>query len=225
MKFTVLLKGSHTVIPLQDSVLTSNYSSVFVKRVSVFWEYFNIREPTTIIRVKTDAGDSDVIIPKGYYTFDSIKLLLERHSVSLTYFKETATCQIESTKSDITIEVRLLTMLGFNRFSNPMILLKGRSLVGDSKVNLNNSLRYVNIHFNLANKSFNINPGGRPSDVITSVTVPTDRSLLGSVASYIDTESKTSIVKGSCNELVFNVRDQDGKPIDIGDVLIEMYLE
>ena len=225
MKFTVLLKGSHTVIPLQDSVLTSNYSSVFVKRVSVFWEYFNIREPTTIIRVKTNAGDSDVIIPKGYYTFDSIKLLLERHSVSLTYFKETATCQIESAKSDIAIEERLLTMLGFNRFSNPMILLKGRSLVGDSKVNLNNSLRYVNIHFNLANKSFNINPGGRPSDVITSVTVPTDRSLLGSVASYIDTESKTSIVKGSCNELVFNVRDQDGKLIDIGEVLIEMYLE
>jgi hypothetical protein len=225
MKFTVSLKGSHTVIPLQDSVLTSNYSSVLVKRVSVFWEYFNIREPTTIIRVKTNAGDSDVIIPKGYYTFDSIKLLLERHSVSLTYFKETATCQIESTKSDITIEERLLTMLGFNRFSNPMILLKGRSLVGDSKVNLNNGLRYVNIHFNLANKSFNINPGGRPSDVITSVTVPTDRSLLGSVASYIDTESKTSIVKGSCSELVFNVRDQDGKPIDIGEVLIEMYLE
>ena len=191
MKFTVSLKGSHTVIPLQDSVLTSNYSSVFVKRVSVFWEYFNIREPTTIIRVKTDA---DVIIPKGYYTFDSIKLLLERHGVSLTYFKETATCQIESTKSDITIEERLLAMLGFNRFSNPMILLKGRSLVGDSKVNLNNGLRYVNIHFNLANKSFNINPGGRPSDV------PTDRPLLGSVASYIDTESKTSIVKGSCSE-------------------------
>ena len=225
MKFTVSLKGSHTVIPLQDSVLTSNYSSVFVKRVSVFWEYFNIREPTTIIRVKTNAGDSDVIISKGYYTFDSIKLLLERHNVSLTYFKETATCQIESTKSDITIEERLLTMLGFNRFSNPMILLKGRSLVGDSKVNLNNGLRYVNIHFNLANKSFNINPWGKPSDVITSVTVPTDRSLLGSVASYIDTESKTSIVKGSCNELVFNVRDQDGKPIDIGEVLIEMYLE
>jgi hypothetical protein len=116
-------------------------------------------------------------------------------------------------------------MLGFNRFSNPMILLKGRSLVGDSKVSLNNGLRYVNIHFNLANKSFNINPKGRPSDVITSVTVPTDRSLLGSVASYIDTESKTSIVKGSCSELVFNVRDQDGKPIDIGEVLIEMYLE
>jgi hypothetical protein len=56
MKFTVLLRGSHTVVPLQNSVLTSNYNSVFVKRVSVFWEYFNIKEQTTLMTVKTDDG-------------------------------------------------------------------------------------------------------------------------------------------------------------------------
>ena len=221
MKFTVLLKGSHTIIQLKDSVLTSNYSSVFMKKVSVFWEFFNISEPTTILKV----GGSDIIIEKGYYTFDSVKLLLERHGVKLTYFKETATCQLESTKNDITIEERLLTMLGFNRFNNPMILLKGRSLTGDSKVDLNNGLRYVNIYSNLVNKTFNINPLGRPSDVITSVTVPTDRPLLGSVAIYIDTESRIPISKGSFNELIFHVMDQNNKPIDIGEVLIEMYLE
>ena len=221
MKFTVLLKGSHTIIPLQDSVLTSNYSSVFMKKVSVFWEFFNISKPTTILKV----GGSDIIIEKGYYTFDSVKLLLERHGVKLTYFKETATCQLESTKNDITIEERLLTMLGFNRFNNPMILLKGRSLTGDSKVDLNNGLRYVNIFSNLVNKTFNINPSGRPSDVITSVTVPTDRPLLGSVVIYIDTESRIPISKGSFNELIFHVMDQNNKPIDIGEVLIEMYLE
>ena len=225
MKFTVLLKGPHTIIPLQNSVLTSNYNSVFMKKVSVFWEFFNISKPTTIIRVKTDAGDSDVIIEKGYYTFDSVKLLLERHGVKLTYFRETATCQLESTKNDITIEERLLTMLGFNRFNNPMILLKGRSLTGDSKVDLNNGLRYVNIYSNLVNKTFNINPLGTPSDVITSVTVPTDRPLLGSVVIYIDTESRIPISKGSFNELIFHVMDQNNKPIDIGEVLLEMYLE
>jgi hypothetical protein len=144
----------------------------------------------------TDDGESDVIIEKGYYTFESIKEVLQRHSVKLTYFKETASCQIEATKHDITIEERLLTMLGFSRFSNPMILLKGRSLTGDSKVDFNNGLRYVNIHCNLASKSYNVNPWGKPSDVITSVTVPTDRPLLGSVASYIDVESRASIVKG-----------------------------
>jgi hypothetical protein len=106
-----------------------------------------------------------------------------------------------------------------------MILLKGRSLTGDSKVDFNNGLRFVNIHCNLASKSYNVNPWGKPSDVITSVTVPTDRPLLGSVVSYIDVESRTSIIKGTCSELVFHMTDQDGKPIDIGEVLIEMYLE
>ena len=192
-----------------------------MKRVSVFWEYFNITRQTTLITTKTD----DVTINKGYYTFSDIKVKLERSDVILTYFKETATCQIEATKHDVTLSKKLQEMLGLIKFTKPMILLKGRSLTGDSKVDFNNGLRFVNIHCNLASKSYNVNPWGKPSDVITSVTVPTDRPLLGSVVSYIDVESRTSIVKGSCSELIFHVKDQDGKPIDIGEVLIEMYLE
>ena len=221
MKFTVLLRGSHTVVPLQNSVLTSNYNSVFVKRVSFFWEYFNITRQTTLITTNTD----DVTIDKGYYTFNDIKVKLERSGVILTYFKETAKCQIETTNYDVTLSKKLQEMLGLRRFTKPMILLKGRSLTGDSKVDFNNDLRFVNIHCNLASKSYNVNPWGKPSDVITSVTVPTDRPLLGSVASYIDVESRNSIIKGTCSELVFHMTDQDGKPIDIGEVLIEMYLE
>jgi hypothetical protein len=45
------------------------------------------------------------------------------------------------------------------------------------------------------------------------------------VAIYIDTESRIPISKGSFNELIFHVMDQNNKPIDIGEVLIEMYLE
>ena len=149
MKFTVLLRGSHTVVPLQNSVLTSNYNSVFVKRVSVFWEYFNITRQTTLITTKTD----DVTIDKGYYTFNDIKVKLERSGVILTYFKETATCLIESKNHDVTLSKKLQEMLGLRRFTKPMILLKGRSLTGDSKVDFNNDLRFVNIHCNLASKT------------------------------------------------------------------------
>ena len=104
-------------------------------------------------------------------------------------------------------------MLGLRRFGDQLVLVKGASTSG------------VNIHCNLANKSYNVSHLGKPSDVITSVTVPTDRSLFGSVVSYIDVESRTSIIKGTCSELIFHVTDQDGKSIDIGEVLIEMYLE
>jgi hypothetical protein len=48
------------IVPLQNSVVTSNYNSVFVKRVAVFWEYFNIKEQTTLLTVKTDDGSVNV---------------------------------------------------------------------------------------------------------------------------------------------------------------------
>jgi hypothetical protein len=61
------------VVPLQNSVLTSNYNSVFVKRVSVFWEYFNIKEQTTLMTVKTDDGSVNVDVDAGYYTLNDMK--------------------------------------------------------------------------------------------------------------------------------------------------------
>jgi hypothetical protein len=60
MKFTVLVRGSHTIVPLQNSVLTSNYNSIFVKKITVFLEFFNIRKQTTIMVVKTDDGPTNV---------------------------------------------------------------------------------------------------------------------------------------------------------------------
>jgi hypothetical protein len=83
MKFTVLLRGSHTIVPLQNSVLTSNYNSVFVKRVAVFWEYFNIRERITLMTVKTDDGPVEVAVYPGYYTFNDMKEKLGKSGVTL----------------------------------------------------------------------------------------------------------------------------------------------
>jgi hypothetical protein len=83
MKFTVFIKGPHTIVPLQNSVLTSNYNSVFVKRVAVFWEYFNIRERTTLMTVKTDDGPVEVAVYPGYYTFNDMKEKLERSGVNV----------------------------------------------------------------------------------------------------------------------------------------------
>jgi hypothetical protein len=65
MKLTVLVRGSHTIVPLQNSVLTSNYNSIFVKKVAVFWEFFNIRKQTTTMVVKTDDGRTNVDVDAG----------------------------------------------------------------------------------------------------------------------------------------------------------------
>jgi hypothetical protein len=225
MKFTVFVKGSHTVVPLQNSILTSNYNSVFVKRVAVFWEYLNIRKQTTLMTVKTDDGSVIVDVDAGYYTLNDMKEKLGRSEVTLTYLRPNARTWIETSKHKVTIKRKLLEMLGLRRFGDQLVSVKCASTGGESRVDFNDGLKFVNIHCNLASKSYNVSHLGKPSDVITSVTVPTDRSLFGSVVSYIDVESKTSIVKGTCSELIFHVTDQDGKSIDIGEVLIEMYLE
>jgi hypothetical protein len=154
-----------------------------------------------------------------------MKEKLERSGVTLTYHHQNARIWIETTKHKVTIKRKLLEMLGLRRFGDQLVLPKGASAGGESRVDFNDGLRFINIHCNLASKIYNINHWGKPSDVITSVTVPTDRSLLGSVADYIDVESRNSIVKGTCSELILHVTDQDGKSIDIGEVLIEMYLE
>ena len=154
-----------------------------------------------------------------------MKEKLERSGVTLTYYHQNARTWIETSKHKVTIKRKLLEMLGLRRFGDQLVLVKGASTGGESRVDFNDGLRFINIHCNLASKSYNVNHWGKPSDVITSVTVPTDRSLFGSVAGYIDVESRTSIVKGTCSELIFHVTDQDGKSIDMGEVLIEMYLE
>jgi hypothetical protein len=67
-------------------------------------------------------------------------------------------------------------MLGLRRFGDQLVLPKGASTGAESRVDINDCLKFVNIHCNLVSKSYNINHWGKPSDVITSVTVPTDRS-------------------------------------------------
>ena len=122
MKFTVFVKGPHIIVALQNSVLTSNYNSVFVKRVTVFWEYFNIRERTTLITVKTDDGPVEVAVYPGYYTFNDMKEKLERSGVTLTYHHQNARTWIETSKHKITIKRKLLEMLGLRRFGDQLVL-------------------------------------------------------------------------------------------------------
>jgi hypothetical protein len=194
MKFTVLIKGSRTIVPLQNSVLTSNYNSALVKKVTVFWEFLNIKKQTTVMVVETGGGSVDVDVDAGYYTFNDMKEKMERSGVMLTYFHQNARVWIETTKHKVTIKKKLLEMLGLKRFNDQLVLPKGVSVGGESRVDFNDGLIFVNIHCNLTSKSYNADHRGKPSDVMVSVAVPTDRSLLGSVADYIDVESRTSIV-------------------------------
>jgi hypothetical protein len=130
-----------------------------------------------------------------------MKEKLGKSGVVLTYLHEYARTWIKTTKHKVTIKRKLLEMLGLKRFGDQMVLEKGVDTIGGSKVDFNDGLRFVNIHCNLASKSYNVNHWGKPSDVITSVTVSTDRSLFGSVADYIDVETGLQLLKERAQNL------------------------
>ena len=66
-----------------------------MKRVAVFWEYFNIRERTTLMTVKTDDGPVEVAVYPGYYTFNDMKEKLGKSGVTLTYHHQNARTWID----------------------------------------------------------------------------------------------------------------------------------
>jgi hypothetical protein len=96
--------------------------------------------------------------------------------------------------------------------------------VSQRRLNINLGLEYINISCNLINESSNVHTEGVSSDVVTSLAVTTTQSLFGSVTEYSDIESKVSVNKGSFNQLKFHVTDQDGKPVEIGKILLELYI-
>jgi hypothetical protein len=125
--------------------------------------------------VKTDDGSVNVDVDSVYYTLNDMKEKLGRSGVTLTYRHQYARVWIETSKHKVTIKRKLLEMLGLRSFGDQLVLVKGASTGGESRVNFNDGLKFVNIHCNLASKSYIVNHLGKPSDVITSVTVPTDR--------------------------------------------------
>ena len=54
----------------------------------------------------------------------------------------------------------------------------------------------------------------------------TTQSLFRSVERYTDIKSKVSIDSAVINhdQIIFGITDQDGKPVDIGKVLLECYI-
>ena len=91
-------------------------------------------------------------------------------------------------------------------------------------VDLNHGLRSVRVSCNAVDVTKNIDQNGKYSDVLATLSIPTDRSLKGTTSHYNNINSKVDINKGSYNYLRFNVSTNMGDNIKIGDVLLEIYI-
>ena len=210
------------VVNLQDSVLTSKYEFVFIKRATVFWEYYNVTRQFNGFRV----NDNDAVMCPGYYTFKDVqKLMRDNGGVDLQPTSTNGGCYIKPGSGNfVCISTYLSRLLGLTIDDSEVVIDPDTTYTSKKRVNINLGLEYINISCNLVNESFNVHTEGTRSDVVTSLAVTTTQSLLGSVTEYFDIESKVPVNKGSFNQLKFYVTDQDGKPVEIGKILLELYI-
>ena len=94
----------------------------------------------------------------------------------------------------------------------------------ENKTNINLGLKYIKVHCNIVDGNNNINEKGERDDTIVSLPITTTQSLFGTVQEFVDIESRVHIDNGKYNKLHFTVTDQDNNPINVGSILIEMYI-
>ena len=213
-KITVLIDGTSKTINLQESILTTSYRYLMVKKAYVFWEYHNV--PNLEYHFTLDG--TKTIIPVGYHTFNDLKGALESKSVQLEAIKTNGKCRIiiSNTPTDLTLSSKLAALLGFTT----RVFTDNDNVTSEGKVSIN-QLQYLKVSCNIVDTSCNTNEEG---STIISLPVMTTQPLFGSVSDYVDIESKVRIDKCVINQLMFRVTDQNGIEIDAGKILLECYL-
>ena len=94
----------------------------------------------------------------------------------------------------------------------------------ENKTNINLGLKYIKVHCNIVDGNNNINEKGERDNTIVSLPITTTQPLFGTVQEFFDIESRVRVDNGKYHKLHFAVTDQDNDPINVGSILIEMYI-
>ena len=200
---------------LKTPLVITEPSEIVLKSATVYWNYDNI----------TDKEDEDFItvdkerleFEHGYWSFDDIKLELEKKGVNVVRQRVTGKCIVSV--DDITYFKAVGVLLGLENFSN---MDAGTTMTSPNMVDINRGLRSLDISCNIVDKSNNIDNDGQYSDVIASVPIPTDKTLKGSLSHYSDINSKVKINRGIYSSLEFKVSSNIDRYA--GDILLELYI-
>jgi hypothetical protein len=196
-KFTIFINGSDKVVNLQDSFITTGYSYVFVKRVTVFWEYYNFPQDVTNALVVSNVNYT---VYRRYHTFDNLVQYFSDAGLMLSKVEYNGKCTINpGVTTGAQVSSKLSSILGLK--VNITALVINNLVNSEKRVNINQGLEFINISCNLVNSTYNVDTNVQRSTTITSIAVTTKQPLFGSVSEYYDTESRIPIVKGSFTQL------------------------
>ena len=90
-------------------------------------------------------------------------------------------------------------------------------------VDINHGLMRVNIQCDIIDKFSNINIDGQPSNILTSIPIPTDKTLKGSLCYYNNINTSVRISRGTYNSIGFKVFGNNKQYAC--DVLLELHIK
>ena len=199
---------------LKTPLVITEPSEIVLKSATVYWNYNNIdNDKEDFVTVNKERLEFEY----GYWSFDDIKLELEKKGVTVVKQRVTGKCIVSV--DDITYFKAVGVLLGLENFSN---MDAGTTMTSPNMVDINRGLRSLDISCNIVDKSNNIDNDGQYSDVIASVPIPTDKTLKGSLSHYSDIGSRVEINKGIYSSIEFKVSSNVHR--FVGDILLELYI-
>ena len=214
MRLSVMVENGKKELFLKRSLVITEPSEIILKSATVYWDFNNIdNDLEDFITV----DGSRVEFEHGYWTFDDLDSKLEEEGITLVKERVTGKCVV--TVDDATYFKALGSLLGLDSYTN---MDAGTSLTSHNKVDINRGFKSLDIKCNIVDKQKNIDSDGGYSEVISSLPIPTDRTLKGSLSHYNDINSKVKINKGTYNFLEFKAMSNIDRYA--GNVLLEMYI-
>ena len=146
--------------------------------------------------------------------------------MDITEKPPTGKCKIITGATTNFENLGLLLGLHKNTELTPSVTLGSPSpvvIVSPNMVDINHGLRRVDIQCDIIDKFSNININGQPSDILTSIPIPTDKTLKGSLSYYNNINTSVRISRGTYNSVGFKVFGNNKQYAC--DVLLELHIK
>ena len=178
-KIIVYVDDGGVTLDLQDPLILTHVSELYVKTAAVFWNYKNIRKG---FNDYISVDGKKVMIDEGYWTFKQLRKELEENGLTLKEYPD-GRIRIDFAKGTSSAGLRNLTsILGYRSSNGPTYTPH----ISDRPVDIHEGLRYLTVSCNFLNREHNIGPYGNRSTVITSLPIDGTRPLFGTTTKYND---------------------------------------
>ena len=222
MKLSVLTKSGEGTLYLRNSLVITEPSEIILNSATMYWNYNNINTSNNSITV----NGVKTTLEHGYWNFNNLKQKLSDSGVNIVEKTPTGKCKVTVDNTTNFKNLGLLLGLQKNIELTPSSTLGSPSpavMISPNMVDINYGLRRVDIQCDIIDKFSCINIDGQPSDILTSIPIPTDKTLKGSLCYYNGINTSVKISRGTYNSISFKVFGNNKQYVC--DVLLELHIK